>query len=209
MFNGGNYRTATFHLELVGLDGRPIELGDDVHDVPLGVRFEIERAPKTADEFFTRITTGRIYLTEHHERYPPENPPTSEPVCLETIEPGQRWGGVYPIGSAPAGEKSTVSRLIYVVVGIPKGDDAVSGQIHYGIQYDLVFENGRIVDGSDLWMGELFITLPIAPPRPDKVPLAEWFDYRPIPEITGENTTDPKLLGIDAITVGPGDPLEE
>ena len=34
------------------------------------------------------------------------------------------------------------------------------------------------------------------PPDPNKLPFNEWFDDEPITEITGENTTDPKLLGI-------------
>jgi hypothetical protein len=201
LFNGGNYRTATFHLSVVDADKKKVNLGDSIKDGPVFIHFEIERAPKTAPEFFKEKTTDKIYLTENHVKYPPKTPPSSKPVCLETIEPEQRWGGDYSIGNVPGGNHSTASGLIYIVVGTPNGD-VVSGQIHYGIRYDLIFEDHKIVEGSDLWMGELMITPPIAPPRRDKIPLHEWFDYRPIPEITGENTKDPKLLGIDA---NPGD----
>jgi hypothetical protein len=35
------------------------------------------------------------------------------------------------------------------------------------------------------------------PTPPEKIPYAEWFDYRPIPAITGPNSTDPTVLGVD------------
>lgn len=46
-------------------------------------------------------------------------------------------------------------------------------------------------------MGNLFVVGNLVYPDPEKITLDQWFDYRPIPEITGENSTDPKLLGID------------
>jgi hypothetical protein len=206
LFNGGNYRTATFHLAVADVDHHDIKLDEPIKDGAVSIRFEIERAPKTADEFFSRKTTDRIFLAENHASYPAKNP-TSSPVCLQAIEPGHRWGGFYRICDVPGDKKKTKkSGLIYVVVGILK-DDAVVGQIHYGIQYDLIFEDHKIVTGSDVWMSELYITPPIARPQPDKIPLAEWFDWKPIPEITGENTKDPKLLGIDTLSGGPEDPL--
>jgi hypothetical protein len=45
-------------------------------------------------------------------------------------------------------------------------------------------------------MGSLFWTPAIEHPNQGKVPLKEWFDDEPIPEVTGENTKDPVLLGI-------------
>jgi hypothetical protein len=35
------------------------------------------------------------------------------------------------------------------------------------------------------------------PQNPGKVPFVEWFDYRPIPPISGQNSRDPKLLGTE------------
>ena len=49
---------------------------------------------------------------------------------------------------------------------------------------------------SQVWLGSLFWTPTIEHPTQGKVPLQEWFDDKPIPEMTGENSTDPKLLGI-------------
>ena len=37
----------------------------------------------------------------------------------------------------------------------------------------------------------------LIPPAQQGVAFHEWFDFRPIPEITGGNSTDPKLLGIE------------
>ena len=33
--------------------------------------------------------------------------------------------------------------------------------------------------------------------HPHRVPWTEWFDHHPIPEITGPNSGDPKLLGVE------------
>ena len=44
-------------------------------------------------------------------------------------------------------------------------------------------------------MGNLFMGR-VAVPTPGVIPLAEWLDDRPMPTITGENSDDPKLLGI-------------
>lgn len=198
LWNGGNYRTVTFKIELVDADKQTIKLGDIVKDGQYSLYFEMERAPKASPAFFTKNVTDNIFLTEYTTKHQPKQLPTSPPVSLKTLKPGDRWGNFYPLGNIPTEAHATRSGLVYVVLGKQSGAN-VDGAIHFGIKYDLIFDNHKIVEGSDVWMGELYITPPIAPPRPDKVPLNEWFDYRPIPEITGENTTDPKLLGLDAL----------
>ena len=101
-----------------------------------------------------------------------------------------------------------MSGLVYVVRGMSTGPGS-TGQCHYGIQYDLVIKDGKLADGSDLWMGSLFWTPKLEVPQaPGKIPLVEWFDYRPIPAITGENTKDPKLLGVDDYLDAEGKPVE-
>ena len=45
-------------------------------------------------------------------------------------------------------------------------------------------------------MGCVFVLSNMVVPPAGTIPLHEWFDFRPIPEIVGDNTTDPELLGI-------------
>ncbi len=76
-------------------------------------------------------------------------------------------------------------------------DDTVRGEPHYGIVYDLQLEDGKLAPESDVWMSSFGNATVAAPLHPDKIPFSEWFDYRPIPPITGENSRDPKLLGAE------------
>jgi len=196
LFNGGNYRTATFHVGLYDSDYKRVEVGGTLKSGTVYIRFEIERAPKTARAFFRDSLMSTIYLSEHTFKHPSREKVATKPVQLETIEEAQRWAAFYPIGRVEGEREETISGLVYVVMGKPN-NETISGSTQYGIKYDLRFAGGTLHEYSDLWMGELYITSPIAHPQPDKVPLNEWFDYRPIPVITGENTKDPKLLGID------------
>ncbi len=74
-------------------------------------------------------------------------------------------------------------------------DDIIDGDVSYAIKYDLVVTDNRLGAESDLWMSS-FTVSPFADPiPPGNLPFTEWFDYRPIPPISGENSKDPKLLG--------------
>ena len=70
------------------------------------------------------------------------------------------------------------------------------GQPHYGIRCDITVREGRIDAASEMWMGATFVTSNVVIPQDGKIPLREWFDFVPIPEITQENSKDPDLLGI-------------
>ena len=66
-------------------------------------------------------------------------------------------------------------------------------RMHYAVQFKLFVKDGIIQDDSDIWMGSLYRSTQTLF---DKIPLSEWFSYKPIPVITGENTKDPALLGL-------------
>lgn len=74
LFNGGNYRTVTFELAIVGDR----------------LEFELIRAPFTADGFFQRRDMAAVVLV----RYPDDGAPM---VRLETVEPDRRWRASYPL----------------------------------------------------------------------------------------------------------------
>ena len=73
---------------------------------------------------------------------------------------------------------------------------AVDGKFHYGISYDVRVVDGVVSRESEIWMGSLSVPVGLIIPPPDRMVLNEWFDFRPLPEIEGENTKDPALLGI-------------
>jgi hypothetical protein len=119
--------------------------------------------------------------------------PRQELIRLEMVENGQRWRALIPLRAKMQG--NSLAGLIYLYMGRPT-PQRVEGMTSYAIKYDLVVNDNRIDAESDLWMSS-FNVPPIAPPVPaGQLPFTEWFDHRPIPPIAGENTMDPKLLGV-------------
>jgi len=105
--------------------------------------------------------------------------------------PDQVWKARLPIGqpeSWPDGESS--GKLFLLQKGIkPKP--------HYGIVFEVSVVDGKIEDTSQLWMGSLYdLNGRVLAPRGEKILLDRWLDWRPIPEIEGPHTDDPKLLGL-------------
>jgi hypothetical protein len=73
-------------------------------------------------------------------------------------------------------------------------------RFHYGIGYDLKISDDQLTAESDVFMGALYRTRKLPTWR---VPMDQWFSHRPIPELPGENVSDPELLGItDHIAAG-------
>jgi hypothetical protein len=76
-------------------------------------------------------------------------------------------------------------------------DGETKGRVHFGIKYRLKIVAGRISPESELWMGSMYhLAGRVIVPAAGTVLVDRWFDFRPIPEIEGSNTSDPKLLGI-------------
>ncbi len=202
LFNGGNYRTATLQLGLFDANKNRVELGNTVGPGPLYVRLEIERAPGTASGFYPNDAMSRIFLSEHTTFIASPRQPQLDPVPFSVVKPDWSWEAYFPIGAPAEKGESELTGLVYVVrTHSPMQEPGkITGEPHYGIKFDLRFNDRTLVEGSDLWMGELFLVSAVVPPVPEKIPLCEWFDWRPLPVSTGTNTSDPKLLGLDPQT---------
>ncbi len=195
VFNGGNYRTASLHIDLCDSERQPINVGDSVPAGSMYVRFEIERAPNAAKQLFGKGMLNSVFLSE--EVYPFEwETLKDEPVFLETLEEGERWVAYYPIGPMDGSGNGRLKGVVYLYKGKIE-EKKVRGSCHYAIKYNLEFQDGSLQPESELWMGYLFASEVIAEPEVGKIPSQEWFDHEPIPVITGKNTTDPKLLGLE------------
>ncbi len=116
------------------------------------------------------------------------------PARLETLESGRRWVAYCPV--KPRDAQGHASGVIYMFVGRLTTESA-SGMAHYAIGYDVMVSDGKLAEGSDVWMGAFTNSLVVNPPLPNQIPYSEWFDSKPIPPITGENSKDPTLLGVD------------
>ncbi len=194
LFNGGNYRTATMRLALCNSYHEQLQVGDPLPTDGLSIRYEIIRAPHTTDSLYTDEYMNGVFLTSSYVGSADLSPLNNTVASLEIVEPMQRWVAYFPLDPAAA-KDNELSGVVYVYWGLVHEQKA-RGTIHYAISYDLKFADGRIAEGSDLWMGSIFWSAVLATPQRGKIPLDEWFDYRPIPEIDGENSTDPTLLGL-------------
>jgi hypothetical protein len=193
LFNGGNYLTAIFRVHLADKDHHQLEVGQPVPPDGIFVYLEIERAPGTTDQLFSKEMIASVVITRNFYESP--NTTLQEtPVRLETLEPGKRWGAYVPIGKPDA--TGRLNGVLYVYTGQIVNND-LHGSVHYGAQYALVVIDGKLAPDSDLWMDSFGNHAFEAPRPPGKLPYREWFDYRPMPAITGENSQDPKLLGVD------------
>jgi hypothetical protein len=201
LFNGGNYRTATFHVSLVDAAGREVKHGDDVAKQELFVRLEIERPPFTPDFLYSDRFMRAMFLTRESAPNLGRDEPTADRVSLTEREPMQRWEALYPLGAAPCCGDTQWEGVVYVCEDylyrrhrFAEKDTVGGARFHYGLPYRIRFEQGRVAAESDLYMGALYRTRKF-PLR--TVPFAQWFSHEPIPLIPEPQGDDLELLGID------------
>ncbi|MDB4766505.1 hypothetical protein OAG71_02325 [bacterium] len=192
LFNGGFYRTAQFEVWLTDKNGRRLKWGD----TPAGelfIEFEIQRAANTTGELFNDHIMSVIGLADRFEldNDAEDRPRVEGFTPMETIEPGQRWRCRFPIGEWT--DQQELAGKLFVVQNTSKP------KAHYAIEFEVAGdEAGEIAERSQLWMGSLYnLNGRVFVPYDDqKILLDRWFDWRPIPEVIGKQTDDPKLLGI-------------
>lgn len=195
LFNGGNYRTGTLRVSLIDAQGRDVNYGDRLEPDSLSIRFELERPQGTTPTLYGDSIVKGVFLTPQLVTERPTKP--EHPVTrLTEIKPGWKWQAIVPLRGPSDTATTLMTGLIYVYQGAVEEDQKIRGTLHYGIKYDLHLKQLILQPESQVWMGSLFWTSTFEHPIQGKVPLKEWFSDQPIPEITGENTTDPNLLGI-------------
>jgi len=192
LFNGGFYRTAQLEVWLANLSGKHLKWGD-VPSGELFVDFVIKRAANTTGELFNDQIMSVVGLTDDVQNSLGEQNRLTigEVLPMETIEPDQQWRCRYRIGELK--ELKTLSGKLFLV------QNTSNPKAHYAIDFELALDgSGSITEDSKLWMGSLYnLNGRVFVPYDDqKILLDRWFDFRPIPEISGLQTNDPELLGI-------------
>lgn len=185
LFNKGNYRTATFQVSLRREAGDRVAIGDKLGDVPLAIRWEIDRGPQTADNFFSKQLMKKTFITNGYGD-------TAKTIPATVVEPARRWQMEMPIGQARGTDYQAIRGVFYCCLANGATHSLETAIVHYYIQYVLHFQNGVLLPESTVWMVPVYPSPILHGPTAD----GEWFSDRPIPEITGQNTQDPKLLGV-------------
>ncbi len=184
LFNGGFYRTARLEVWLVDREGRQLEWGDEVTG-ELFVQFEIHRAVNTTGELFTERVMSQIAFTDSARNN------AGQTAQMRCVTPEQVWQARLSIGEMENRDAGVVAGKLFVV------QKSAKLKPHYGIVFDVRVTDGKIDGASQLWMGSLYdLKGRVLIPRGDKLLLDHWLDWRPIPEIEGEPSDDPELLGL-------------
>ena len=193
LYNGGFYRTAVFYLSLCDAQDQPVNLGDPLPTGQLRIKFVIERSKGTTPALFAKPMMANTILTfkapqkgANFGDFPAEH-------FLQELTPDQRWQGLAPL---PLEGPQSRTGDVYIISGAFDKEKVYHGSSHYMIHYDLKAVNGRLAADSQLWLAATAIPSSVIWTPTGRVSASEWLDFRPIPEIEGQNSTDAKLLGI-------------
>lgn len=195
LFNGGDYRTAILRLSLIDEHDQPVVIGQPLSGSQLFVRLEIERAANASPTLFTDQIMGDMLMTRRvGDRKEPM--PTDEPAKLEVLQIGDRWAAKYRLGDFEGQPEIALNGIVYVYTNPVRTQESIQGTLQYGIVYALRIRERTLQENSELWLGPILVPGNFQFPTPGRITLNEWLDTQPIPEITGDNSRDPALLGI-------------
>ena len=189
LYNQGNYRTATFQLWLSDANGNRLKVGDPLPNDQYLIQLEMTRAKGAAKSLFSPNVMGTIFVTTNSENHNDMEPIIAQ---FENTVPLQKWQCTIPVQADEFPHEEPI--VFHVCKGDVVGDEG-AGKPHYGIVFEVGLDDGKLTNQSDLWMGNLFVSNRLIALEANKIPPGEWFDVRPIPEIEGENTDDPELIG--------------
>ena len=198
LYNRGYYRTCDFNLDLCNGAGDQIGYGDELDVSDAYLRIRVVRAPGTPDFFWKPDRMKNIFVSRSSDKLLGRNgKPVADAVPMTEIRPMWEWEIRYPLEPFRKSSSSDAVRGIVYHCEKRFGSDKaqIGSRFHYAFQFDLSIEDGKLAEGSDLWMGATYRNRAL---RIWEIPQNEWLSTEPIPVIEGENlTTDPKLLGIE------------
>lgn len=195
LFNGGFYRTCTMRVWLCRADGSIVAWDEAVDPGQCKVRFEIEQSPGATSALFAPAIMENSYvstLAPGDEVIHPESE-----VAAFRSDGDRRWVATIPLDLSRAAVGRQTGRIYLCRGAIPMAGASVV-DAHYAAEYMVRLQDNRVTPDSELWLGCIFRTGNVVVVPEGRIADDEWFSFRPIPEIVGQQTTDdPKLLGID------------
>ena len=196
LFNGGFYRTATIDLQLIDAENNQVQWEDEVSG-DLFIEITIDRAPQATRELFTDRVREAVSL----QHFNLEKEIDGNESQFDVVEAEQQWRAKIALPKINSWEDGRTAGMIYMMYGVDHAVKSATGKPtprpHFGIRYEVEILQGKIAQSSTLWMGSMY-TLGgrVMVPDDNRVLLDRWFDWRPIPTIEGEGSSDPELLGV-------------
>lgn len=143
-----------------------------------------KKSPFTTSELFNERILQGCYLSLAAPS-PTLADANQAPIYLLPTESSDQWTATFKLAAQPSSNHLTGMVYLYN-----------QETAHFGIHYDLYFQDDVVTKASELWMGAILLPGNSVVPKEGEIPLSQWFDFLPIPEITEPNTDDPTLLGI-------------
>ena len=179
--------------------GNRLQWNDEVTDQQLSITLSIERATGATNSLFSSRILDSTFLKHVASPQPlkASSPAADRKILLREMKAGEKWQAKISLGSLQDWSDGTKEGLIYLYHGNQVNPEGKKGRIHFGIKYNIQLVESRISDMSEIWMGSIYnLNGRVLIPDDNSILLDRWFDFRPIPEIRGPNTSDPTLLGI-------------
>ena len=196
LYNGGNYRTAEFTIDLCNNLNEPANYDELINSKDLYLRVRIMKSPNTAKHFWQKGKMGNIYATSNSKKFHWYKDQITDAVYLNNIGDNQ-WEFKYPLEEFILGEDDQIIRGIVYLCEKRKSSNnmVIGGRFHYAFQFDLKLFSKKFDNTSDLWMGPLYRKRSL---RIWEIPEKEWLSSDPIPINEKKNEIkNPTLLGID------------
>ena len=197
LYNGGNYRTAEFTIDLCNSSNDTIGYDSVVNYNNLFLRVTISKTPNTSHHFWSKKKMSNIYVTANSEKFHWSKNRLSDATNLYKIDSKNEWQFKYPLKSFSVGnENKLIKGIIYLCEKrYNQNNSLIGGRFHYAFQFDLKIISNEISNTSDLWMGPLYRKRSL---RIWEIPESEWLSTDPIPiNQMNDINKDPILIGID------------
>ncbi|MDC0201233.1 YHS domain-containing protein [Verrucomicrobia bacterium] len=178
LYNGGNYRTAEFHIDLCNNEGRSVNYDSRVSADNLFIRVAINRSPNTAEYFWKKDRMNGIYVTKNSGKFHWTKDKITDYVQLIETENETSWEFRYPLINFHV--ENHIKGIIYLCEKRKSDNgDLIGGRFHYAFQFNLKINGNTLDPMSDLWMGPLYRKRSL---RIWEIPENEWLSQMSIPE---------------------------
>ena len=197
LYNGGNYRTAQFTIDLCNSSNDTIGYDSLVDYKNLFLRVTISKTPNTSNHFWSKKKMDTIYVTANSEKFHWSKNRLHDATNLYKIDSKNEWQFKYPLQSFSVGNQNRLIKgIIYLCEKrYNQNNSLIGGRFHYAFQFDLKIISNEISNTSDLWMGPLYRKRSL---RIWEIPESEWLSTDPIPiNQMNDRNKDPILIGID------------
>ncbi len=193
LFHGGNFRTATIRVSLRDAAGNKLHPGDAVEDGAVVIRLDVTRAAHTPEALIGDPVLAQWFVSASDLTGGPQGQLPADAVRFAAVEPGRRWVADVPLVIAQRERDGFNGDSLYVYRAPVdwNSQSPVWPQCEYVVVHYLPLLAGRLLPIADLWLGPVLVRDQLAQPQPRRIPLEEWLDDRPIPQLPGPLERDP------------------